>query len=107
MGQRPVLPVDICLVSVEDICLFSTADIVPVSTADICPVPAADICPVSTADICPVATEDIWLVWVHLGGTKMISTPFLHLKCAKWSTPGGEGGEGGAPEMQPHAAARG
>ena len=39
----------------------------------------------------------------HLEGTKMISTPFLHLKCAKWSTPGGEAG---APEMEPHAAAR-
>ncbi len=34
----------------------------------------------------------------------MISTSFLSLTCAKWSTPGGEGG---APEMQPHAAARG
>ena len=44
--------------------------------------------------------------WGDLGGTKTISTPFLHLKCAKWSTPGGEGGEAGAPEMEPHAAAR-
>merc|ERR1739841_482313 len=51
-GQRPVLPVDICLVSAEDICLASTADICPVSTAD--------ICPVSTEDIYPVSTEDIW-----------------------------------------------
>ena len=91
-GQRPVAIVDICLVS----------------TADICPVSAADICPVSTADICPVSTEDIWLLWVILGRTKMISTPFLYLKCAKWNTEaGGDGAAGaaGAPEMQPQVAA--
>ena len=50
-GQRPVLLVDIRLVSAEDICL--------VSKADICPVSTADICPVSTEDIYPVSTEDI------------------------------------------------
>ena len=50
-GQRPVLPVDICLVSAEDICPVSAADICPVSTADICPVSAEDICPVSAADV--------------------------------------------------------
>ena len=35
------------------------------------------------------STEDIWLLWGHFGGTKMISTPFLHLKCSKWNSSGG------------------
>ena len=39
---------------------------------------------------------------VILEGTKMISIPFLHLKCAKWNT---EAGADGAPEMEPPAAA--
>ena len=40
-----------------------------------------------------------------LGRTKMLSTPFLHLKCAKWNTADGADGGHGAPEMQPQAAA--
>ena len=36
----------------------------------------------------------------------MISTPFLHLKCAKWNTADGADGADGAPEMQPQAAAQ-
>ena len=47
----------------------------------------------------------------HLGGTKMTSNPFLHLKCTqhKMEHAGGEAGETGehgALEMQTHAAAR-
>ena len=45
---------------------------------------------------------------VILEGTKMISIPFLHLKCAKWNTEAGaDGADGadGAPEMEPPAAA--
>ena len=72
--------------------------------ADTCPVSAADICPVSTADICPVSEEDIWPVWGHLGGYENDFDPFLHQTCAKWNKPAQEHE---APEMQPHAAARG
>ena len=40
-----------------------------------------------------------------LEGTKMISIPFLHLKCAKWNTEAGADGADGAPEMESPAAA--
>merc|ERR1711966_524488 len=77
-AEMSTIGTGLCPVSILYICL--------VSAADICPVSTADICPVSTADICPVSTEDIRPLWRHLGGTKMISIPFLHLKCAKWNT---------------------
>ena len=53
-GQRPVLPVDIYLVSAEEICLVLTADICPVST-----VSTEDSCPVSTAHICSQHSEQV------------------------------------------------
>ena len=43
---------------------------------------------------------------VILGRSKMISTPFLHLKCAKWNTSDGAGGADGATETTPPAAPR-
>ena len=43
---------------------------------------------------------------VILGRSKVISTPFLHLRCAKWNTPGGEAGADGATETTPPAAPR-
>ena len=58
-GQRPVLLVDICLVSAED------------------------ICPVSAADICPVSTENIWLPWGHLGTVECDFDPFFTPKMRK------------------------
>ena len=89
-GQRPVAPVDICLVSAEDIGLVSTAD----------------ICPVSTADICPVSTEDIWRLWGHLRTDENNFDPFFSPKMRKMKHDLGDLGEAGAPEMEPRAAAR-
>ena len=87
-GRCPASPIYICLVSAEDIC----------------PASAADICPVSAADTCPVSTEGNRALWGHLGRSKMISTSFLHLICAKWNTAGGAGIAGGATETTPRAA---
>ena len=43
---------------------------------------------------------------VILGRSKMILTPFLHQKCAKWNKFGGAGGAHGATETTPWAATR-
>ena len=44
---------------------------------------------------------DELMLWLILGRSKMISTPFLHQKCAKWNT------AGGATETTPPPAPRG
>ena len=72
-------------------------------------VSTAGICPVSTEDICPVLSDD-WLLWGQLGGSENDFNIFFTPKMRKMEHAGGgpgEHGEHGAPEMQPHAAARG
>ena len=63
--------------------------------------------PVSTADICPISTADIWLLWGHLGEVKNDFDPFFTPKVRKMEHAGGAGAgsAGGAPEMEPQAAA--
>ena len=80
----------------------------PVAIADICLVSTIDICPVSAADICPVSTKGILSQQQTSGGsgvilreTKMISTPFFNLKCAKWNSVGTRPAETGADRRRP------